>query len=60
MSSYTFKCPICGYKQTIVSDYQNERVYCISCSGKGTAVLMDKISDNTHINVELLLEDDHK
>lgn len=60
MKNYTYKCPICGNEQNINSEYPNERVYCIKCSGSGTAVLMDKISDNTNVNVQLLLEDDHK
>lgn len=62
MGSYTYSCPVCGYEQNMVSEVKNERVYCFKCAstGDGTRTLMNQISENTNVNVELLLEDDHK
>lgn len=62
MESYTYLCPVCGYEQSIISEVKNERVYCFKCStnGDGIRTLMDQVSHNKNVNVELLLEDDHK
>ena len=61
MKSYKYKCPICGSERDIISQYPNEIVYCITCSGKqDLPALMKQIKVNINVNVGLLLEDDHK
>ena len=60
MKSFRYKCPICGTERDSIDTVNNERVYCFKCSDEGNAILMDKVSENTHINAQLLLEDDLK
>lgn len=61
MISYKYKCPICNSTQNIVSNYPNELVYCIYCSKVDkNPILMSQVGENKDVNVQLLLEDDHK
>lgn len=61
MTSYKYKCSVCGSEQDVLQNGLHELVYCNYCSKiDNNPILMKQLKENTDVNVQLLLEDDHK